>query len=102
MFKSIEFIIYDKDPNYYSYKLIDTEFECEGVVSSSLWFGSEIISEYKKRNYSHKEIVKNLFVYNIIMCNKCKCTFEDILNLQKYQEYYQDLKDMWNKYKAFM
>lgn len=116
MFKLIEFIRYDEDTYSYIYKLVDTDFECE--VAAAFGVGGEVtvatIQEYKKRNYSSYQISKNLFKCNLHLSDKYKHSFEEILDqqnkdLDKYFKdinfsklYYQDLKDMWDKHKAFM
>ncbi len=112
MFKSIYYLRYDYETDSSIYKLIDTDFECEVTMAvSSL---APIVIEYKKRNYSHKEILKNLLRCNICMCNEFCCTFEQGLNYENtnpdncYKDtnfsklYYQDLKDMWDKHKVFV
>ncbi len=115
MFKSIDYLIHDKDILSHIYKLIDTEFECEVALDAAAPSAAvAIILEYKKRNNPHKEIVKNLFIYNLWVCNEYKGSFEQGLNYQnkyidkRYKDinfsklYYQDLKDMWDKYKSFI
>ncbi len=112
MFKSIEYVRYDYKTKSNIYKLIDTEFECEvGVTGSYLVV---IISEYKKRNYPHQDIVKNLFRYILYLCNKFDISFEEELHyhntyidmffndLNFSKLYYQDIKDMWDKHKVFV
>ena len=127
MFKSIDYLRNDKDTNFYVYKLIDTEFECEvlSAEDKNEWEAASlepvleivpaitaIALEYKKRNSSHEEIVKNLFEYNLHLCDKYKSDFEYMLNWQRayldahFEDinfsklYYQDLKDMWDKHKV--
>lgn len=118
MFKSIECLRYYAKIDSYIYKIIDTNFECEMAVPPSPLSESRsavaTILEYKKRNYSDKEIVKNLFRCNLYLCNKYKGSFEEILNRQNIyidqdfkdinfsKLYYQELKGMWDKYKAFI
>ncbi len=116
MFKSIEYIRFDNKIKSTIYKFIDSDFECEAAVknlSSKSTRAAIIVAEYKSRNYSHKEIVKNLFICNLFICNKYNYTFEKVLSYQnKYIDkdfnninfsklYYQDLKDMWDKHKVF-
>jgi hypothetical protein len=67
----------------------------------------------KKKKKSHEDICTSLFKYNIYLCNKFKCSFEEILKFEdKYIDqnirgvnfshtYYKDLKDMWDKYNIF-
>ena len=116
MFKSIIYLRNDKiKTNSYIYKLIDTDFECEVASDASApSAAAAIILEYKKRNYSHDEIVKNLFRCNLYLCDEYNLSFEKELFYQnkyfnKYFKdinfsklYYQDLKDMWDKHKAFV
>ena len=119
MFKSITYLQSDYKKDCNIYKLIDTDFECETYlayrVSPKTAMGVAVILEYKKRQYCHEEIVKNLFRCNVHMTYKYHhCSFEDILNWQnKYIDmcfkdidfsklYYQELKDMWDKYKVFI
>jgi len=113
MFKFVSFITYDDDPKSYFYEIIDSDFECnalDGVATLKLSAQAaalEIFLEYKKRNYSHKDIVKNLFRFNLHLDKEYNFNFEDILNWQYKninfsESYYQDIKDMWDKYKAFM
>jgi len=124
MFKSIEYCQYDLQTKSYIYKLVDTEFECEvelpwvvnsvTIVDSTAAETAAVIVGYKRRNYSHKDIVKNLFRCILFLCNKFNVSLEEELNCQndsidKYFKgikfsklYYQDLKDMWDKHKAFM
>lgn len=117
MFKSIEYIRYDEGTKSYIYNLIDTEFKCEVVARSAdkdALAALIIISEYKKRNYSYKQIVKNLFVCNLHLCNKHGYIFEKLLGYQlKYADksfkdidfsklYYESVKNMWDKHKAFI
>ncbi len=118
MFKSIEFLRYYAEIDSYIYKIIDTNFECEMAVPPSP-LGEDrsavaTILEYKKRNYPHQDIVKNLFRCNLYICNKYNISFEEILNRQNIyidqylkdinfsKLYYQDLKNMWDKHKAFI
>jgi len=135
MIKLIEYIKYCEGAKSYTYKIIDSEFQCELevfplTITSFIsiedlpwvnWDFAEdaaalvaaITTEYQRRNYSHDEIVKNLFKCNIYMSEN-KFSFEDILDWQyKYTDiffkdinfsklYYQDLKDMWNNHKMFM
>ena len=134
MIKLIEYIKYYEGTKSYTYKITDSEFQCELEVfplagafieaedlqwvkrsapSDAAALVAAITTEYKRRNYSHDEIVKNLFKYNIYMSEN-KFSFEDILDWQyKYTDkffkdinfsklYYQDLKDMWYKHKMFV
>ena len=125
MFKSIKYLRYDDERKSNIYQFVDTEFECKVVYTDCLvkerLHTPIIIAEYKKRNYSHKDIVRNLFKYLVLYINKYnKLNFEELLKWQiAYLDkpftfsdksfndlnfsklYYQDLKDMWDKYKAF-
>lgn len=101
------------------YNIIDTEFECETAVWAN-FVANEMLDiaisglEYNKRNYPHQEIIKNLFVYNLHLCNKMGYTFEKILSYQNTyidmffndlnfsKLYYKDLEDILHKYKAFL
>lgn len=125
MFKSIKYLRYDNEIKSNVYLFVDTDFECE-VVSPDCLIKERlhtpiVIAEYKKRNYSHKDIVRNLFKYFVLYINKYnKLNFEELLNWQiAYLDkpftfsdhsfndlnfsklYCQDLKDMWDKHKAF-
>ncbi len=130
MFKSIIYLRSYNDENIrYIYKLIDTDFECEVVslavyrgrlpvgareVSSAVAMAAVVatISEYKKRSYSHKDIVRNLF--RLLICDEYNFCFEKELDYQNkfidicYKDinfsklYYQELKNMWDKHKAFV
>lgn len=139
MFKSIEFLRYNNKIDSDIYKLIDTEFECEVVIASlsekiikrllandcpvtesvSLVAGivimtAALVTEYKKRNCSHKEIVKNIFKYNLLINNHHKYYFERLLNIEMVyidrfikninfsKLYYEELKDMWDNYKCYL
>lgn len=117
MFKSIEYIRYNSLTNDFIYKIIDTDFECEVVARSAdkdALAALIIISEYKKRNYSYKQIVKNLFMCNLHLCNKHGYIFEKLLGYQlKYADksfkdidflklYYESVKDMWDNYKCYL
>lgn len=128
MINSIEYLGFDNDLNSYIYKLIDTEFECEVSLSRVVVDASSnaalialviritVMSalEYKKRNYSHDEIVRNLFKCNIYICNKFNHSFEKELSCQLnhidtyYKDisfaklYYDDIKAMWDKRKVFI
>ena len=128
MFKSIECIRYNEDANSFTYNLVDSDFECEITVSCSSvrrLNAEEVtvldtmtvigaISEYKKRNCSHQDIVKNIFRCNLYFCNEYKYPFELLLSRQNkcidffYKDidfsklYYEELKTMWDKHKVFM
>lgn len=139
MFKSIEFLTYDNKIDSDIYKLIDTEFECEVVIASlsekiikrllandcpvtesvSLVTGivimtAALVTEYKKRSCYHKEIVKNIFKYNLLINNHHKYYFERLLNIEMVyidrfikninfsKLYYEELKDMWDNYKCYL
>lgn len=119
MFKSIDFFQYDKKIKSFIYKLIDTEFECNleiAMLETDVPRAAIVaaISEYKKRNYSHDEIVRNLFKCNIYICNKFNHSFEKELSCQLnhidtyYKDisfaklYYDDIKAMWDKRKVFI
>ena len=114
MFRSLNFLklISTKESVFY---LIDSEFECEIVLDAAATCIAApcIILEYRKRNYSHSEIIKRLFRCNLYLCNKFNTKFEYILEMQyRYSDrfkkvkfkkkYYQDLKDMWDKHKVFI
>ncbi len=139
MFKSIEYVRYDPKIDSYIYKLVDTDFECEVVIASlsekiikrllandcsvteslSLVAGivimtAALVTEYKKRNCYHKEIVKNIFKYNLLINNHHKYYFERLLNIEMVyidrfikninfsKLYYEELKDMWDNYKCYL
>ncbi len=124
MFLSITFLQYndqEDDCTDCIYKIIDTDFICEVDIAYPktasefcVIVAMIMISEYKKRNSSHDEIVKNLFRCNLFISNKYKYSFEDILKWQyRYTDkfykdinfsklYYQDLKYMWDKHKVFV
>jgi len=110
MFKSIEYIRYDQLSYSYIYKLIDSDFECTVSAASSSPTARRalaIISEYKRRNLP---VLSNLFLYNLYICKKYNYSFEESLEYQnKYVDkyypnikfsniYYNDLKNMWDKY----
>jgi hypothetical protein len=128
MFKCAEYIGYDKNTNCHIYKLIDTNFECEVLApvihyaeptmvsvsgASAVLTAAGVALGYKQKNYSHEDICTNLFKCNIYLCNKFKCSFEEILKFEdKYIDqnirgvdfsntYYKDLKDMWDKYNIY-
>ncbi len=108
MLKSIDYLRYNKKTDSFVYNIIDTEFECNITVPFAGSVAKEaaiaVITEYKNRNYSHQEIVKNLFRCNLYLNNKYKYSFEESLNKQyKYlDKYFNDLKNMYDKYKVFM
>ena len=70
-----------------------------------------VITEYKKRNLS---ILPNLFLCNLYMCKEYDSSFEELIksqneNIDKYYPninfnalYYNELKNMWLKNKAFL
>lgn len=131
MFKYLKYKNYNFKTDSYIYKLIDSEFEYEVSVSSNIIFdlnnlgidfvGAEvieasviIISEYKRKNYSCDDIVKNLLKHILNVSVKYKYNLNKILKLQKehmdiYIEniefnktYLPKLKKQVNKYKAFI
>lgn len=122
MFKSIKYLRYDSLIDSHIYKLVNTDFECEIFANEqvcgaeTVYLTAMILLEYKKRNCPHKEIVKNLFRYNIYKCKYQfnNLSFEKILSYQnKYfntyfkeinfsKLYYQDLKNMWDNHKCYL
>ena len=111
----------DVDTNYQVFNLVDSDFECELIFPlqlaskiaiggfSSYIFGILILLEYQKRNYSHKEIVNNIFKSNLYLCGEYKVfSFEEALNCQRQylnkfnKNYYTDLKYMYDSYKVFI
>ncbi len=117
MFKFITYIRYDESKHNTLFKLTDTEFECEEVqvVEGASELTATMV-EYERRNYSHDEIVKNLFKCILFLRNRFfpPRSFEETLdtyytyeityfnNLKFHEKYYQDVKDMWDKYKVFI
>jgi len=114
MFKSITYLGYDDSKNNVIYKIIDTEFEQELQIFEGACEFLATMVEYKRRNYSHQEIVKNLFRCNLHLCNRYKSSFEHMLDWQSNyidksfkdinfsKLYYQDIKNMWDKHKVFI
>ena len=127
MFEYIDYVRYDYDEDFDIYRLVDSHFECQIMVSSAAteyvtdWASgghapciASVIVEYKKRNYSHKEIVKNLFRCSLFLSIKYGYCFEDTLKWQnKYLDtcfkdinfsklYYKELKRLWNIHKVFL
>lgn len=114
MFKSITYLRDDKETNSYIYKFIDTEFVCD-VIAPASWASSSpalaILMEYEKRNLY---ALTNIFKCNLCLSKEYNYTFEEILNLQrkysdKYypelhfnEKYYNELKNMWDKYKVLL
>ncbi len=108
MFKSITYLKFDCDTGSDIYKVIDTNFECELIVGPQAFsvvasFFIFLAQEYEIRNYSYHDIVKDLFRCNLYLCNKFSYLFEYLLSLQNEftHKYYESVKDMWDKHKAF-
>lgn len=117
MFKLIAYLRYDDSKHIVTFKLIDTDFECEEVqvVEGASELNATMVA-YERRNYSHDKIVKNLFRCILFLRNRffSPRSFEEILdsyhtyevnhfkNSNFHEKYYQDIKDMWDKHKVFI
>ncbi len=120
MFKSIEFIdaTYNVINNLYlyEYKIIDSDFVSITLISiapapaphivsrEEVRTAGAVIKEYESRNYTHQEIIGNLFLLNMFILKKYHYyNINDILSFQShyltkdyyheinYRKYYDDL-----------
>ncbi len=99
MFQSVEFIgnFINKQTDilYNKYNIIDSNFttiiQVIGYTPSAIAkISSGSILEYETRNYTHQEIIKNLFLLNLFLIKSNKYVYTDMCTAVSQQNKYID------------
>ncbi len=99
MFQSIKYLNYAYDSKtklyHYNYEITDSDFISNSsvTVTAMLAAGSvakaaTLIKTYESKNYTHQEIISNLFLLNMVMLKENCYWYNNLNEILKYQNTY--------------